>query len=102
MRRRENIWQLRTRVHDMVEQRTALPCQYRRVSDEGWANPANARRTVDHNEDCKLPQNRDRTGASNIGLQFMCLLTGRGPIRSMTADDLELHRHNLCFKCDED
>ena len=38
------------------------------------------------NEDCKLPQNRDRTGASNIGLQFMRLLTGRGPIRSMTAD----------------
>ena len=22
------------------------------------------------NEDCKLPQNRDRTAASNIGLQF--------------------------------
>jgi len=44
------------------------------------------------NEDCKLPQNRDRTGASNIGLQFMRLLPGRGPIRSMTTDDLELHR----------
>jgi hypothetical protein len=54
------------------------------------------------NEDCKLPQNRDRTGASNIGLQFMRLLTGRGPIRSMTAEDLEFHRHSLCFECDED
>ena len=54
------------------------------------------------NEDCKLPQNRDRTGASNIGLQFTRLFTGRGPIRSMTAEDLELHRHNLCLECDED
>ena len=55
------------------------------------------------NEDCKLPQNRDSTGASNIGLQFMRLLTGRGPIRSMTAEDLEfLHSHDLCLRCDED
>ena len=54
------------------------------------------------NEDCKLPQNRDRTGASNIGLQFTRLFTGRGPIRSMTTEDLELHRHNLCLECDED
>ena len=35
------------------------------------------------NEDCKLPQNRDRTGASNVGLQFARLFAGRGPIRSM-------------------
>lgn len=54
------------------------------------------------NEDCKLPQNRDRTGASNIGMQFARLFTGRGPIRSMTAEDLELHRHSLCLECDED
>ena len=54
------------------------------------------------NEDCKLPQNRDRTGASNIGLQFTRLFAGRGPIRSMTAEDLEFHRHNLCLGCDED
>ena len=54
------------------------------------------------NENCKLPQNRDRTGASNIGLQFSRLFTGRGPIRSMTAEDLDFHRHNLCLKCDED
>jgi hypothetical protein len=54
------------------------------------------------NEDCKLPQNRDRTGASNIGLQFTRLFTGQGPIRSMTAEDLEFHRHNLCLRCDED
>ena len=54
------------------------------------------------NEDCKLPQNRDRTGASNIGLQFNRLFAGQGPIRSMTAEDLEFHRHNLCLRCDED
>ena len=54
------------------------------------------------NENCKLPQNRDRTGASNIGLQFIRLFTGQGPIRSMTAEDLEVHRHNLCLQCDED
>lgn len=54
------------------------------------------------NENCKLPQNRDRTGASNIGLQFSRLFTGCGPIRSMTAEDLEFHRHNLCLRCDED
>lgn len=54
------------------------------------------------NEDCKLPQNRDRTGASNIGLQFTRLFAGQGPIRSMTAEDLEFHRHNICLRCDED
>lgn len=54
------------------------------------------------NEDCKLPQNRDRTGASNIGLQFTRFFAGQGPIRSMTAEDLEFHRHDLCLRCDED
>ena len=54
------------------------------------------------NEDCKLPQNRDRTGASNIGLQFTRLFAGRGPIRCMTTEDLEFHHHALCLQCDED
>jgi len=54
------------------------------------------------NENCKLPQNRDRTGASNIGLQFTRLFTGRGAIRTMTDEDLELHRHALCLQCEED
>ncbi len=54
------------------------------------------------NEDCKLPQNRDRTGASNVGLQFGRLFAGRGPIRGMTAEDLELHRHSLCWTCDDE
>ncbi len=30
------------------------------------------------------------------------LFTGRGPIRSMTAEDLELHRHSVCLECDKD
>ena len=53
------------------------------------------------NDACKLPQNRDRTGASNIGLQFSRLFTGRGPIRSMTDDDLEFHRHDVCLRCED-
>ena len=54
------------------------------------------------NEDCKLPQNRDRTGASNIGMQFTRLFAGSGPLRSMTSEDVEFHRHTLCLRCDED
>jgi hypothetical protein len=49
-----------------------------------------------------LPQNRDRTGASNIGLQFRRLFAGMGPIRSMTDEELEFHRLNVCVECDAD
>jgi hypothetical protein len=62
-------------------------------------------RILHYSKASRLPQNRDRTGASNIGMQFFFfarLFTGRGPIRSMTAEDLELHRHSLCLECDED
>ena len=54
------------------------------------------------NEACMLPQNRDRTGASNIGLQFRRLFAGHGPIRSMTDEELEFHRLNVCVECDAD
>ena len=54
------------------------------------------------NEDCKLPQNRDRTGASNIGLQFTRLFAGYGPIRNMTTEELEFHRHDICLQCEDD
>ena len=54
------------------------------------------------NETCMLPQNRDRTGASNIGLQFRRLFAGMGPIRSMTDEELEFHRLNVCVECDAD
>ena len=53
-------------------------------------------------EACKLPQNRDRTGASNIGLQFQRLFSDQGPIRRMTESERELHRLRIetCEVCD--
>ena len=57
---------------------------------------------VCQNEECKLIQNRDRTGALNIGVQFERLLQGQGPIRSMTKEEKELHllpnTQNLYYK----
>ena len=57
---------------------------------------------VCQNEECRLPQNRDRTGAANIGLQFCRLYEGKSPIRTMTDEDLEFNRLNttLCVACD--
>lgn len=53
-------------------------------------------------ESCKLPQNRDHTGASNIGLQFKRLFSNQGPIRQMTDEDREFHRLEvgLCEVCE--
>ena len=53
------------------------------------------------NDACSLPQNRDRTGASNIATQFSRLFRGMGPIRNLTAAEEELHRHELCLHCDD-
>jgi hypothetical protein len=51
-------------------------------------------------EGCKLPQNRDRTGASNIGLQFERLFEDKGPLRTMTEEEREFHRLNTsCGAC---
>ena len=57
---------------------------------------------VCQNEECRLPQNRDRTGAANIGLQFRRLYEGEGPIRQMTEEDAEFNRLKvaLCAACD--
>jgi hypothetical protein len=57
---------------------------------------------VCQNEECRLPQNRDRTGASNIGLQFRRLYEGKSPIRESTDEEREFHRLNvaLCADCD--
>ena len=53
-------------------------------------------------EGCKLLQNRDRTGAANIGLQFQLLVDGKPPLRAMSTEEVELHRHNLaCVACDD-
>ena len=35
-------------------------------------------------------QNRDRTGALNIGVQFGRLFRGQGPLRSMTKEEKEI------------
>ena len=51
-------------------------------------------------ESCKLPQNRDRTGASNIGLQFQRLFEDKPPIRQMNDEEKEFHRLSLsCHPC---
>ena len=55
---------------------------------------------VCQNEGCGLLQNRDKTGARNIGLQFERLLAGKGAIRDMTDEEIEFHRLNLCLECD--
>ena len=55
---------------------------------------------VCQNEDCGLPQNRDRTRAANIGAQFGQLLRGEGPIRPMTEEEEEFHCLNVeCADC---
>ena len=37
-------------------------------------------------------------GATNIGTNFKRLFEDKGSIRSMSEEDLELHRLNLCFE----
>jgi hypothetical protein len=44
------------------------------------------------NEGCGLRQNRDRTGATNIGVQFRRLVRGRPPLRPMSDEELEFKR----------
>jgi len=56
---------------------------------------------VCQNEDCGLPQNRDRTGAANIGVQFGRLMRGEGPIRPMSAEEEKFHDLNVqCAVCE--
>ena len=57
-------------------------------------------RTNKKDESCKLPQNRDRTGASNIGLNFRRLFAGQACIRAMSDEEREFHRLNVqCVPC---
>ena len=53
-------------------------------------------------EGCKLPMNRDRMAAANIGLNFCRLFRGEAPLRAMSAEERELHRLQLgcCAPCD--
>ena len=61
---------------------------------------------VCQDESCRLPQNRDRTGAINIGTQFARLFDGEGPIRAMSDEERELHRLRValapCAECDDE
>ena len=52
-------------------------------------------------EGCGLLQNRDKTGATNIGSQFRCLVRGQPPLRPMSAEELEFHRLATCVECAE-
>ena len=54
---------------------------------------------VCQHEGCGLLQNRDKTGATNIGLQFQRLVSGLGPIKEMTTEELEFHRLGNCLEC---
>ena len=54
---------------------------------------------VCQHEGCGLLQNRDKTGATNIGLQFQKLMRGEPPIRAMSDEELEFHRLNACLEC---
>jgi len=54
---------------------------------------------VCQHEGCGLLQNRDKTGATNIGLQFERLLQNKPPIRGMSDEELEFHRLNTCVEC---
>jgi hypothetical protein len=54
---------------------------------------------VCQHEGCGLLQNRDKTGATNIGLQFQKLMRGEPPIRAMSNEELEFHRLNACMEC---
>lgn len=55
---------------------------------------------VCQHEGCGLYQNRDRTGAINIGRQLRRLLRGDAPLRPMNDEELEFKRLELCLTCD--
>ena len=56
---------------------------------------------VCQDERCKLPQNRDRMGAANIGHQFRRLFDGLNPIKQMSDEERAFHALNVaCIECD--
>jgi len=54
---------------------------------------------VCQHEGCGLLQNRDKTGATNIGRQFARLIEGKGPLRVMSEEEVEFNALNLCAEC---
>lgn len=79
------------------------PCGPWKEVEEKMDKKVRGLRICQDDEGCKLPQNRDRTGASNIGLNFCRLFGGQSPIRTMTGEEREFHRLNVCcVACDAD
>ena len=56
---------------------------------------------VCQNESCGLLQNRDKTGATNIGFQFQRLVRDQPPLRPMSDEEREFHRLRACVECAE-
>jgi hypothetical protein len=56
---------------------------------------------VCQHEGCGLLQNRDKTGATNIGRQFARFIEGKDPLRVMNEEEVEFNTLNLCVKCHE-
>ena len=56
---------------------------------------------VCQNEGCGLLQNRDKTGATNIGTQFHRLVCGQPPLRPMSDEELEFRRLETCVECSD-
>ena len=54
---------------------------------------------VCQHEGCGLLQNRDKTGATNIGLQFQKLVSDQPPLRVMSDEEVEFNRLNTCLEC---
>jgi hypothetical protein len=76
------------------------PCGPWKEKEEEWSKKVRGLR-VCQDESCRLPQNRDRTGASNIGLNFRRLFEGQPCIRQMSDEEREFHRLNVeCAACD--
>jgi hypothetical protein len=76
------------------------PCGPWTAKEEEWNKKVRGLR-VCQDESCGLPQNRDRTGASNIGLNFRRLFAGQPTIRQMSDEEREFHRLNVvCAACE--
>ena len=57
---------------------------------------------VCQHEGCGLFQNRDKTGATNIGRQLKLLLADKPPLHVMSDEELEFHRLNTCLECNDE
>ena len=56
---------------------------------------------VCQNSECRRLQNRDRTGATNIGRQLHRLLRKTTWLQERSAEEEELHQLKLRLECEE-